>query len=125
KSSNNWKLVALKERLYYISTEEHLAIRHKGARAIYAEVSNKYHGVKRCLYKENISDNVQIDNDIQFDVNKDSIQTEYYDNEFNENLIYNLSQSENNDRNNMSFIMDSLSPLPNIMARFFVTAAAT
>ncbi|CAG8596122.1 11691_t:CDS:2, partial [Racocetra fulgida] len=163
KSSNNWKPVALKERLYYIIAEKHLAIGHGGARATYAEVSNKYHGIKRyrqnenedlcwtvglativysmnlsicratnkrpfelvfgheprghCVlidqlwsqgirYEENIPDDVQIDDDdIQFDVNEDNVQTEYYDDEFNENMIHNLSQSENNNRDNMSFIM--------------------
>ncbi|CAG8714608.1 17676_t:CDS:1, partial [Gigaspora rosea] len=28
---------------------EHLAIRHGSAKATYKQVSNKYHGVKRCL----------------------------------------------------------------------------
>ncbi|KAF0484327.1 retrotransposon nucleocapsid protein [Gigaspora margarita] len=49
KSSNIWKPVALKERLYYIITEEHLAIGHGAAKATYKQVSHKYHGVNRCL----------------------------------------------------------------------------
>jgi len=59
-------------------------------------------------YEENIPDDVQIEDDIQFDDDEDSVQTEYYDDEFNENLIQNLSQSENNDRDSMSFIMASI-----------------
>ncbi|CAG8792541.1 9317_t:CDS:1, partial [Racocetra persica] len=49
KSSNNWKPVALKERLYYIIAEEYLAVRHGSTRATYKQVSDKYHGIKRCL----------------------------------------------------------------------------
>ncbi|CAG8692294.1 8961_t:CDS:2 [Gigaspora margarita] len=43
------KPVALKERLYYIIAEEHLTIGHEGTRNTYTEVSDKYHGIKRCL----------------------------------------------------------------------------
>ncbi|CAG8837324.1 9954_t:CDS:2, partial [Racocetra persica] len=38
KSSNNWKPVALKERLYYIIAEKHLAVGHRGARATYKQI---------------------------------------------------------------------------------------
>ncbi|KAF0454398.1 retrotransposon nucleocapsid protein [Gigaspora margarita] len=43
------KPIALKEILYYIIAEEHLTVGHGGARNTYTEVSDKYHGVKRCL----------------------------------------------------------------------------
>ncbi|RIB07459.1 hypothetical protein C2G38_2274182, partial [Gigaspora rosea] len=43
------KPVALKERLYYIIAEEHIATGHGGAKATYKQVSNKYYGVKRYL----------------------------------------------------------------------------
>ncbi|CAG8683019.1 2221_t:CDS:2, partial [Gigaspora margarita] len=197
----------LKEKLYYIITEKHLAIGYKGTRNTYAEVSDKYYGVKRCLvnkfvkkykhickqerivnlngshmleiisydflgpvslqtnvrkftadiinnltklwpnlkiiyrkprrpqtqgsveranyilkdklgrslienedlcYLKNIPDNIQIEDDVQFDNNENSIQTKYYDDEFNENLIQNLSQSKNNDKDSMFFIMASI-----------------
>ncbi|CAG8854316.1 20853_t:CDS:2, partial [Gigaspora margarita] len=52
----------------------------------------------RIRYEENIPDDVQIEDDIQSDDDEDSVQTEYYDDEFNENLIQNLLQSENSDR---------------------------
>ena len=45
----NGKPMALKERLYYIIAEEHLAIGHGGTRNTYARISDKYHSVKRCL----------------------------------------------------------------------------
>ncbi|CAG8815005.1 2802_t:CDS:2, partial [Racocetra persica] len=51
KSSNNWKPVALKERLYYIIAEEHLAVRHGGARAIYKQVLDKYHAIRPIISK--------------------------------------------------------------------------
>ncbi|CAG8854913.1 7938_t:CDS:2, partial [Gigaspora margarita] len=54
---------------------------------------------------ENIPDDVQIEDDIQSDDDENSIQTEYYNDEFNKNLIQNLSQSENSDRDSMFFIM--------------------
>ncbi|KAF0445480.1 hypothetical protein F8M41_003156 [Gigaspora margarita] len=44
-------------------------------------------------YEENIPDDVQIEDDIQSDNDEDCVQTEYYDNEFNENLIQNLSKT--------------------------------
>lgn len=49
KPPDNWKPVALKERLYYIIAEEHLAIGHGGTKATYKQVASKYYGVKRYL----------------------------------------------------------------------------
>ncbi|CAG8681008.1 29929_t:CDS:2, partial [Racocetra persica] len=51
KSSNNWKPVALKERLYYIITEKHLAVGHGGARATYKQVSDKYYAIRPIISK--------------------------------------------------------------------------
>ncbi|CAG8745405.1 8021_t:CDS:2, partial [Racocetra fulgida] len=95
--ANPNKPVALKERLYYIIAEEHLAIGHGDAKAIYKQVSDKYHDLifgyephsnyvlldqlwsQGIRDEENISNDVQIEEyyDVQFDNdNEDNIQVE-------------------------------------------------
>ncbi|CAG8584754.1 956_t:CDS:2, partial [Scutellospora calospora] len=69
-------------------------------------------------YKENIPDDVQIEDNIPSD-DEDNVQTEYYDDEFNKNLIQNLSQNENNDRDSMFFIMNS--PSTNSMLQYMAS----